>query len=299
MALIQEPIIFKWRDEEQVKNLAPNLNEKLSITLLINPETLTLNFKKIITKTRTKSRIVSFYWGQEPVNFSYAGQTGNLFPSAEIRDKFVNESTAALAGTFSELDDQKEGINYLYQRALSDQATLTDLYGADNYRVKEAENNAQSYKNELDNITASTDALRGGMSGLSSDNYNKLGFGEKYIVDNILTDKSHTDIISLSPKFQRFKELEKFYNDSQNLNLLIRVIYRDYVLDGYFESFGFTDSALSPWNWKYTLAFTVLNWDNVPSGGSKLGIKFGTNSDNERILVPDESIVPYSTPTFS
>ena len=274
MALVQEPISFAYKDKKEGEP---------TITLLINPETLTLNFKKVITRTRTKSRIVSFYWGQEPVSFSYAGQTGNMWPGNEIRDNFINTSTASIANNFSEIEKQKETAEYLYNHTINDIYTLTQLYGTDNSRVKEAEEAAESYRNEITTLNASLSALSNGMDNLSSDNYSKLGFGENYITDKLLQDKKHTDVLKMSPKYQKFEELRKFYGESQNINRLVRVKYRDWVLDGYFESFGFTDSALSPWNWKYTLAFTVLNWDKTTSGSGYLS----TVQNRETVLVAD------------
>lgn len=268
MSLVQEPITFTWK----------NTSEAPRITLLINPEMLTINFKKIITKVRTKSRIVSFYYGQEPLNFTYQGQTGNLYPSNEIRESFKKDTSQGLDTAIKELEDQLDTLD-AQQLRLAEQIERYDPNFSKTI-VQGLTTNYDDIQKEIDTKKSALNALREGTKTTAT--ITSLGFGEKYIVDNVLTDLSHTEILNMSPKFKLFKALQQFYDDSQTATELIRVVYRDNIYDGYFDSFSFTDSAKDSWNWKYSLAFTVLSWEKATQFSNR------AQTTEEKILVQDE-----------
>jgi len=250
MGYVQEPLRFRYK---------PPTDDSTAITLSINPEALTLNFKKIVTPVRTKTRIVTFYWGQQPINFTYQGQTGNLYPSEELRSAHVatknNEATADI-DFFSKRQD--ELISLISE--LEDNITvLAERYGKTSFQVAEADRQLQEYKIELN--TAQTT-----INSRAIDMGTPLPFvGENFLSQSVFANTSHTDVLKLSPKYQLFKKLQKFYENSRASSNLIQVVYRHYIFDGYFESFGFTDSAKDPWNWKYSINFTILSWEEMAS----------------------------------
>lgn len=252
MAVVQEPLIFRTKP-----NTHGATDTDKVITLLVNPESLTLNFKKIITRVRTKSRIVSLYWGQEPVNFTYNGQTGNLYPTATDRADYFNKSNNSISTTIKGIEDRNKELQQTITRAENNlQLELTEEERINNLAILEKSNtelvNNKKAIQQISGITLET--LEGPEESLS-----------------------HTGIIGISKKYQLFKELQEFYETTRKSNELLQVIYRDYVFDGYFESFGFTDDAKYSWNWKYSLSFIILSWYKM-GGPTK-----------EFIIVPDNS----------
>lgn len=273
MALVQEPISFAYKDK---KDGDP------TITLLINPETLTLNFKKVITRTRTKSRIVSFYWGQEPVSFSYAGQTGNMWPGQQLLTDNATRTTQSISDNVDALNATKEQLLLSLEKAQDDYQALAFTVGAEQ-RALEKQAEIDDLNAQIATVNNNINFSANSLAEISSEAFKNFGEQETLRLAG-LELSTHTDVLKKSPKYQMFDKLRQFYEESQNINRLVRVKYRDWILDGYFESFGFTDSALSPWNWKYTLAFTVLNWDKTTSWSGYLS----TVQHRETVLVADE-----------
>lgn len=243
-----EPIIFNYKPVDS--KLSESIKKLPQVTLLINPESLSLNWKKIITRSRTKSRIVSFYWGQEPINFSYRGQTGNLYPSREL----ITYQQASIA-------DKKEVIKANAEVEGDIDLQISQLEGS-----LATEGISESYREEA---TSELDTLISAKTGLGV---------ETKVLSRLEQDQnlSHTEILELSPKYQKFKQLQLLYERSQNVNDLIKVQYRHYIFEGYFEGFTFTDDGRNPWNWIYNISFTVLKWTET----------FGTTS--EEILLVDD-----------
>ena len=238
-----EPIIFNYNKS------IPTLP---AIELKINPESLTLNWKKIITRARTKSRIVSFYWGQEPVNFTYRGQTGNVYPKQELVSQLRNQRKSIENDiiSHSQLSDQK-------RLELAKVTQSISLASGNEELVSELELESELLQTSIEVDTASINALSDSLDALP--------------------DKTHTELIELSPKYQALKRLEELFEASQDVTTLMKVQYRHYIFEGYFETFSFTDDGINPWNWIYNISFTVLKWDR----------QYSENFPKEHILVKD------------
>jgi hypothetical protein len=220
---------------EQIVFFAESSGDK--IELLINPETITLLWRKVYNRVRTKARLVTFFWGEEPVKFVYSGQTGNIYPTASQ----IN------AGLSSQ------------QSAISDNAALLQTEIA-KLQAEIIRGGPYTYGNVTTNQTIILQKSR------QINNYSASLFTNKTISSyKLQTQLSNTEIISLTDKFQLLKKLESMYRTHQNpADKLVRVWYRDYIFDGYFESFSYTDDAKTPWNWIYNIDFTILEWQENP-----------------------------------
>jgi len=58
----------------------------------------------------------------------------------------------------------------------------------------------------------------------------------------------------------------------------MKVQYRNYIFEGYFERYSFTDDGKNPWNFMYNISFTILKWKR----------EFSANFPTELILVSDD-----------
>jgi len=244
----QEPVIFNYKAEDD-ETVPSSLRELSTITLLINPDRLDLNWRKVITRTRTKSRIVSLFWGQEPVNFSYTGQTGNMYPNRELATKIgqINtankEQTSLLQSESEDIDSELAQVNEYLANPDIDEETRTSL------ELTRADYQSAASKNERDT------------AGISPADP---------------SDLTQTELYELSSKYQRFKSLQQLFENSRNIKDLMKVKYRDYIFEGYFESFGYVDDGRNPWNRSYRLSFIILGWS-----------KPFTPSTNEIMLVEE------------
>lgn len=246
--MIQEPVIFNYKAEDD-ETIPTSLQELATITLLINPERLDLNWRKVITRLRTKSRIVSLFWGQEPVNFSYTGQTGNMYPSTELATHIGRVNTA-----------NREEASLLQ----ADQGAATsslDQINDDLANPNIDEDTRDSLEIDRDLGEGEVERTQQGMDGITPADPNDL---------------TQTDLYELSPKYQKFKSLQQLFENSRNIKDLMKVKYRDYLFEGYFESFGYVDDGRNPWNRSYRLSFIILGWS-----------KPFTPSTNEIMLVED------------
>ena len=244
----QEPVIFNYKAEDD-ETVPSSLRELSTITLLINPDRLDLNWRKVITRTRTKSRIVSLFWGQEPVNFSYTGQTGNMYPSRELATK-IGQINSANKEQASLLQSDQDEANEALDQLNSDLA---------NPNIDEDTRASLEIDRDLEEAEiANTQA---GIEGASPADP---------------SDLTQTDLYELSPKYQRFKSLQQLFENSRNIKDLMKVKYRDYIFEGYFESFGYIDDGRNPWNRSYRLSFIILGWS-----------KPFTPSTNEIMLVEE------------
>ena len=244
----QEPVIFNYKasDDETVPS---SLRELSTITLLINPERLDLNWRKVVTRLRTKSRIVSLFWGQEPVNFSYTGQTGNMYPNRELATHIgkINTANREQASLFQ--SDQDEANSAL------------DQINADLSNPNIDEDTRDSLEIDRNLEESEVSRTQSGIGSISPADPNDL---------------TQTELYELSPKYQKFKSLQQLFENSRNIKDLMKVKYRDYIFEGYFESFGYVDDGRNPWNRSYRLSFIILGWS-----------KPFTPSTNEIMLVEE------------
>ena len=244
----QEPVIFNYKatDDETTPSSLLDLD---TITLLINPDRLDLNWRKVVTRVRTKSRIVSLFWGQEPVNFSYTGQTGNMYPSRELATHIGKVNTANTEQTAVLKSDQAAANSSLDQ--INDDLANPNI----------DEDTRDSL--EIDRSLEEEEIARtqSGIDGISPADP---------------SDLTQTDLYELSPKYQKFKSLQQLFENSRNIKDLMKVKYRDYLFEGYFESFGFVDDGKNPWNRSYRISFIILGWS-----------KPFTPSTNEIMLVEE------------
>ena len=228
----QEPVIFNYKASDD-ETIPSSLRELSTITLLINPERLDLNWRKVITRLRTKSRIVSLFWGQEPVNFSYTGQTGNMYPNRELATHIgqINTANRAQASLFQ--SDQDEANSAL------------DQINADLSNPNIDEDTRDSLEIDRNLEESEVERTQSGIDSISPSDPNDL---------------TQTELYELSPKYQKFKSLQQLFENSRNIKDLMKVKYRDYIFEGYFESFGYVDDGRNPWNRSYRLSFIILGW---------------------------------------
>lgn len=244
----QEPVIFNYKASDD-ETIPDSLRELDTITLLINPERLDLNWRKVITRLRTKSRIVSLFWGQEPVNFSYTGQTGNMYPNRELATHIgqVNTANKEQASLFK---SDQDAANSELDQINSDLA------------------NPNIDEDTRDSLEIDRDLEEGEVARTQQ--------GIDSIKPADPSDLTQTDLYELSPKYQKFKTLQQLFENSRNVNDLMKVKYRDYIFEGYFESFGYIDDGKNPWNRSYRISFIILGWS-----------KAFTASTNEIMLVEE------------
>lgn len=245
----QEPVIFNYKASDD-ETIPASLRDLDMITLLINPERLDLNWRKVISRIRTKSRIVSLFWGQEPVNFSYTGQTGNIHPTSTELTKGVDSINTA----------NEDQLNLLQE---NQQIVDGELSQVNKGLTNAAVNSPTEFSllQERASLEAELATNQQGIDATSPVNPDTF---------------TQTEMYELSAKYQRFKSLHQLFENSRNIKDLMKVKYRDYIFEGYFESFGFIDSGSDPWNRSYKLSFTILGWS-----------KPFTPSTNEIILVKE------------
>ena len=219
-----QPELIVFNEKNKDKNKLP------SFSLLINPETLTLTWRKVINRVRTKTRLVTLFWGEEPVKFTYNGQTGYTRPDAEVRGDMSVEAYNK---------DQIKEAGRITKR-------ITKLEGFITLGINVAENTAELFSLRQ-RLRATRLIMPGEIIGIAGEN------------------KTNTELLLASSKFQKLKELEKLYTKHQDPTYLIDVKYRKYTFEGYFESFSFTDDARNPWNWRYVIDFTILTWQEHES----------------------------------
>lgn len=227
--MVDEQLEFKADNNEPVK-------------LLVNPETITLQWKKVINRLRTKTRLVTLFWGEEPVRFTYNGQTGYTFPKMDKIDEKLNN----------------------YNKTIDDE-------------ISEVEKLIKQYKAEILSggpyTFGSLELNRNAITTLSNVNYNAKILPRTGLSSKLPKVFNHTEILYLSKNFLVLKKIEDLYRKHQgSSDKLIDIKYRDYIFSGYFESFSFTDDAKNPWNWLYSIDFTVLHWEldktrNLIEGG--------------------------------
>ena len=202
------------------------------VKLMINPETLTLSWRKVINRVRTKTRLVTLFWGEEPVKFTYAGQTGYIQPMTKIEGKVGYD-----VKKYNEEQLERASAISLYISKLQGQITAGGPY---------SKGSADGNRAEI------------GVYQLQLKDIRLLQPGTK--LEKIGEEEKATDLLLLSEKFANLKKIEGLYRRFQDPNNLIDLQYRKYKFFGYFESFSFTDDARNPWNWKYTIDFTILRW---------------------------------------
>lgn len=207
-----------------------------SIVLLVNPETITLPFKKVINRLRTKTRIVTLFWGEEPVPFNFQGQTGYTYPDARALETLVDTQKIDLK---KDIDKVEQDISKLEKEVISPNGPYS----------------SGSLQGNINQITT----LRNQLSAINT----RLIPTSSKLVDKY----QQTKLLRQSPKFKILKELESLYRmgmiPSNDKNDLIYIYYRSYIFYGYFESFSYVDDAKDPWNFKYNIGFTILDWEDT------------------------------------
>src|ERR1700693_921229 len=94
------------KTEQILFQVTPPGGQTQSVELIVNPETLTLLWKKVLNRRRTKTRLVTLFWGESPVKFAYRGQTGYAYPTiTEINSQSATQ-TASMQNQQSSLTQQ-------------------------------------------------------------------------------------------------------------------------------------------------------------------------------------------------
>lgn len=206
------------------------------IELLVNPETITLPFKKVLNRLRTKTRIVTLFWGEEPVPFNFQGQTGYTYPDARAIEALLGTQKINIKKDVDHIESEISKLEKEVAVGGPFSSTSKDLTGNIN-RITELRNQLSSINTQLIPIASKL-----------IDKYNQ------------------TQLLRQSPKFKVLKELENLYRigmiPSNDRDDLVVIGYRTYTLYGYFESFSYVDDAKDPWNFKYNIGFTVLDWED-------------------------------------
>jgi hypothetical protein len=99
------------------------------------------------------------------------------------------------------------------------------------------------------------DALTGSDGWKSAQNvFSEIDSFNTMLMGNL----TYTELLEMSPKYRRFKQLEALYQAADADNDIITLEMSRNVFRGYFEGFSFSIDADSPWNWKYSINFVVL-----------------------------------------
>lgn len=212
------------------------------VELIINPEILTLMWKKVLNRRRTKTRFVTLFWGESPVKFTYRGQTGYAYPT-------ITEMTASASAQQASMQSLQN--DYIKQI----EKLQNELRNGGPYTYVTADGNTKIVESLATQLSFLTNNL---FSGLLSSRTNLL--------QKLNTQFTNTQILYLSERFKNLKALESMYRVHQDPSGgLVQVFYRDYIFEGYFESFSLTDDAKNPWNWFYNIDFTILDWKENPA----------------------------------
>jgi len=97
----KEPIKFSYKN----RNI-----DSTTISLIINPENITIPEKERISQVMTKSRLVTFFWGKQPINFSYNGQTGSLLPTREEFNAYTSSESEKRNSLIQALDVERQDL---------------------------------------------------------------------------------------------------------------------------------------------------------------------------------------------
>jgi hypothetical protein len=81
---------------------------------------------------------------------------------------------------------------------------------------------------------------------------------EKMPVGELIEYLPYSQILALSPKYNKFKDLESLYSMlDANQQIMVLIIGQEYHR-GIITNFGFTQSVDSPWNWNYSITFEII-----------------------------------------
>jgi hypothetical protein len=221
-----------------------------TVTLRVNPEAVSFSKRKVIQKVQTSApgRFIVFDWGSELTVMGIEGNTGNLLPDA------ITKGTNPLAET---------------------------LLGAANEAARLGSNiipgiSAVDAKNSVASVGG---AMSRGFA---------LNQIEGAMQDVLIANSTYFELLELSPKFKTFKRLEKMFDLTDvDRDVLTLEFGSSNVYRGFFEDFSFSIEATMPWNWKYNIAFVILNdlnatttrWDSQYSS-SNTSIKSAAESES-------------------
>lgn len=81
---------------------------------------------------------------------------------------------------------------------------------------------------------------------------------EKMPMGELIEYLPYSQILALSPKYNKFKDLESLYSMlDANRQIMILIIGQEYHR-GIITNFSFTQSVDSPWNWNYSITFEII-----------------------------------------
>jgi len=111
----------------------------------------------------------------------------------------------------------------------------------------------------------------------------------------MLQSMSYYELLGMSPKYKTFMKLKQLYETFDADQDVLTLETGNDIYRGYFLDFSFTQTAMNPWNWKYTIMFVSLvnlaeyirrGDDKFPKGQEYETEIIDWNPQNEDIL-PD------------
>jgi hypothetical protein len=79
-----------------------------------------------------------------------------------------------------------------------------------------------------------------------------------YAQNVLLRSLNYHELLEMSPKFRIFNSLRRLYRTFDADRDVLTLEVGNEVHRGYFLDFSFTQTAISPWNWKYSMVFVSL-----------------------------------------
>jgi hypothetical protein len=74
----------------------------------------------------------------------------------------------------------------------------------------------------------------------------------------MMNSMTYMELLNASPKYKTFKKLEAMFDQADADRDIITLEMGENTYRGFFEDFTFDVVAESPWNWKYSITFTLL-----------------------------------------
>ena len=98
----------------------------------------------------------------------------------------------------------------------------------------------------------------------------------------VTSQLSYFDTLKMSKKYRTFIKLQDMYTQSDADSDVITLEIGDTIYRGYFSEFKFSISQASPWNWTYTVSFTILK--NLSELNSKSDKKTSNSSQIDKTV---------------
>lgn len=82
-----------------------------------------------------------------------------------------------------------------------------------------------------------------------------MALAQKIMMDSM----SYIELLNMSPKYKTFLKLQSLYDTFDADMDILTMEVGDIIYRGYFFDFSFSQTAINPWNWKYSIVFISLD----------------------------------------